>query len=83
MLIFAALIPTPITPLNRAAALLLLLALSVAASGARVPPISATAAFGGGGGGSVADWCAYLAKGLNVDLLARHFEGIVSAIGCT
>lgn len=54
----------------------MLVALSIAASGADVPIGSAN-----GDGGGV-DWKEYLAKGINVPLLERHFEGIVSALGC-
>lgn len=37
----------------------------------------------GDGAGLAADWQSYVAKGMALDLLARHFEGFVSAVGCT
>lgn len=55
----------------RTAALLALVAASVAASGAQMPSC-----------GCHGKWTAYLAKGLSVELLSKHFEGIVSASGC-
>lgn len=61
---------------HRTAALLSLVALSAAASGAKMP------AFYGGDDGGSADWAAYLARALNIDLLSRHFIGIGSALLC-
>ncbi|CAM9599089.1 unnamed protein product, partial [Ectocarpus fasciculatus] len=56
---------------QRTSVLLVVVALSIAASGAD-----------GSGGGSSADWGAYLAKGTHLTLLQKHFEGVVSALGC-
>lgn len=36
----------------------------------------------GSSGRSTAEWAAYLTKGINAPLIERHFEGLVSALGC-
>ncbi|CAM9527414.1 unnamed protein product [Ectocarpus sp. 12 AP-2014] len=56
---------------QRTSALLVVVAMSIAASGAD-----------GSGGNSSAEWGVYLAKGMHLALLQKHFEGIVSALGC-
>lgn len=85
-------------PPLRTAALVALAACSAALSGAAVPSIkwytSATAASGSESGSesesnfmiyntAVADeWRVFLTKGLALDLLVRHFEGLGSALAC-
>ncbi|CAM9839761.1 unnamed protein product [Ectocarpus sp. 12 AP-2014] len=56
---------------QRTSALLVVVAMSIAASGAD-----------GSGGSSSAEWGVYLAKGMHLALLQKHFEGMVSALGC-
>lgn len=72
---------------NRTAALLVLVAASIAVSGGEMPRFgvgdsgngdSSISSSGGGG----AAWAAYLCKGINSALIERHFEGLVSALGC-
>lgn len=65
---------------NRTAALLALLAVCVAASGEPVPAWSGISGDSQAGTGEA--WVAYFVKGLALDLLARHFEGIASAACC-
>lgn len=63
----------------------MLIAVSTAASGAEMPSLFPNVTHGGDGDGAglAADWRSYVAKGMALDLLARHFEGFVSAVGCT
>lgn len=61
----------------------MLVAVSIMASGGEMPKFRV--ASGGSDGGETtasAEWAAYLSKGINATLLAKHFEGIVSALGC-
>lgn len=67
--------------LSRTPALLALAACSVKLSGATAPAISLFS-LTSGDGDAVGEWGAYLAEGLALGLLARHFEGITSALAC-
>lgn len=61
----------------------MLVAVSVAASGGEMPKFGVSGGeSGSGSNSSIVEWAGYLSRGINAALIERHFEGVVSALGC-
>lgn len=60
--------------------MLAIIGVSVAVSGAAMPALPWN--LNGEPAGTPAEWSTYLMKGLALELLSKHFAGIVSALSC-